>query len=209
MAEISFARIFKRGFGGLFNAAGRDDRSQFWIFGAMVFGPLIAVQMIAQMLLIFASFDLRELAASGADPAAAQLRMMADMGDGMITGTYLGVGLCTIGAACLLTATARRLHDRGRSGWWALVVPFVVVATGIYQIRRVAWTFEQMASIAADMRKIGTVPDSVAAIQAQLQASAPGPDWLAIAAGLAMLWLVIELVRAGSDGPNRFGPAPE
>lgn len=87
MADFSIERAARRGFGGLFSAKGRDDRMQFWIFCALVFGPLIAVQFIAQIVLTIPSFDMI-VAAPPDDPGA-----------------------------------ARRLHDRDRSGWWALILP--------------------------------------------------------------------------------------
>ncbi|WP_447761626.1 DUF805 domain-containing protein [Sphingopyxis panaciterrae] len=210
MAEISFERIFRRGFGGLLDVAGRDNRTQFWIFSALVLGPLVVIQVAAQMLLMFSSVTLEDLAAAGKNAEAAQPQMMAAMGEGMITSTYVSLGLFAFGAFLLLTAVARRLHDRGRSAWWSLILPFAVVATGIDQIRRAEWMFGHMEKFAEEMHKMGTGPDSIFAMQMRLQqAGAPGANWAAIVAGLAMLWLAIELVRAGTDGANRFGPAPE
>ena len=210
MAEISFERIFRRGFGALFDATGRDDRTQFWIFSALVFGPLIVIQVAVQMLLMFSSLSLENLAAAGKNAEAAQPQMIAAMGEGMITSAYISLGLFAFGACLLLTAVARRLHDRGRSGWWSLILPFTVAATGIDQIRRAEWMFGHMEKFAEEMHKMGTGPDSTFAMPMRLQQTgAPGANWAAIVAGLAMLWLAIELVRAGTDGANRFGPAPE
>src|SRR3546814_1955571 len=52
------SRIFRRGFAGLFAARGRYNRMQFLLFSALVFGPLVALQFIVQMILSFPSVDL-------------------------------------------------------------------------------------------------------------------------------------------------------
>ncbi|SFG97074.1 DUF805 domain-containing protein [Methylobacterium gossipiicola] len=78
----------------------------------------------------------------------------------------------------VLAATARRLHDRDRSAGWL-----------------VAWGFVQALGFAPLERWVDTRPILVLnALLAMLGFSA---------------WFVVEtLLRAGTPGPNRFGPPP-
>ncbi|MBL8651584.1 MAG: DUF805 domain-containing protein [Sphingopyxis sp.] len=208
MAEFSMERIFRRGFGGTLDPRGRDDRMQFWIHFALVFGVLFFVQMIAQMGLSFPPIDLS--GAAPADPRAAQLAAFQAMQEGMATAAYVALGLQTLAALLLLTATARRLHDRGRSGWWSLILPAAVIATGLDQARRMDAMVAQMPRLIEEMAKSGVPegPGDIFAFPLKMQASMPGPNWPAIVAGVAMLWLAIELLRAGTAEDNRFGPPP-
>lgn len=206
MADVSMAEIARRGVGGLFDARGRDGRMQYWLFLLLVFGPLVVLQIILQFVLTIPPLDLVMTARPGAPAAGApflehQLRAMVTM-------AYVNLGLQLLGALLLITATARRLHDRGRAGWWALALPGAVFATGLGQARRMAAMAERMPQVFAEMEKKAR-PDFADALSfpARMQASA-GVDWPSIVGGLILLWLVVELVRAGTAGPNRYGPPP-
>jgi uncharacterized membrane protein YhaH (DUF805 family) len=204
VADVSIGRIFRRGFAGLFAARGRDNRMQFWLFSALVFGPLVTLQFIVQMILSFPSVDL-----SGGQGAIRTASLDAHFFESVAIIGTVNLVLHLIGALLLVTAVARRLHDRDRSGWWSLILPFAVVAVGLDQARRTEAMAKAMARWMAEARQ--TPPEGIGdvfAFPARLQAAMPGPDWPAIVAGLAMLWLAIELVRAGTAGDNRHGPRP-
>jgi uncharacterized membrane protein YhaH (DUF805 family) len=203
MAEISMAQIARRGFGGLFDPRGRDERSQYWLFLLLVFGPLVVLHFIIQFVLALPPLDPGAGAYSG-DPSAS-IQLMQTQMRGMVTAAYASIGLYLLGALLLLTATARRLHDRGRAGWWALALPGAVFATGLGQARRMAAIVERMPQVFAEMERKAR-PDfaDVLPFPAKMQASA-GPDWPSIVGGMILLWLVVELARAGTDGPNRYG----
>lgn len=205
MADVSIARIARRGLRGLIDVRGRDDRTQYWLFLLLVFGPLITVQIILQMVMTFASVDLTEASKAGANLDAMEHQFRA-----MATTAYVAVALYLIGALLLLAATARRLHDRGRTGWWALALPLTLFAAGLGQARHMDDVAERAPRIMAEMQKKAE-PDfaDVMSFPAKMQASKSGPDWTAIVGGLILLWLVVELARAGTAGPNRFGPPPE
>lgn len=209
MVEISFEQIFKRGFGGLVHANGRDNRTQFWIFCALVFGPLIVLQMIAQIVLTFPDPDV--FIRAGADAGVRQGDVWRDMQAGLMAISHVMIVFNLVVALLLLTAVARRLHDRGRSGWGALILPLAAIVAGFSQMHRMQYIVEHMPRLIAEMERRGTSagPEDMFTLPLKLQAGMPGPDWLAIVAGLGMLWLAIELVRAGTDGPNRFGPVPQ
>jgi uncharacterized membrane protein YhaH (DUF805 family) len=211
MADISMGRIVRRGIAGSFDPRGRDDRVQFWIYFALVFAPLIVVQMIAQVALTFPSIDLQAAMQPGYDARAVNLKAMAAMVDGMITSIYLTMALHVVAALLLLTATARRLHDRGRSGLFALILPLAAAVTGFDQARRTEHMLGMMPKLSAELvaQSGAGSPADIFALIAKMQPEASGVGWAAIVASVAMLVLVVELLRAGTPGPNRFGPQPE
>ncbi|MEI4505348.1 DUF805 domain-containing protein [Sphingopyxis sp. CCNWLW253] len=207
MAEFSIRHIARRGFGGLFQAHGRDGRMQFWIFAALIFGPLIVVQFATQIALTFPSLD--DIAVPPPGEATMNVKIFEAQMRGMITSAYVNIGFYLFGALLLLTATVRRLHDRGRTGWWALILPLGLFSTGLGQAERVAAAAKRMPAMLAEMER-HTSPDPGAMFEWAVKANVPpgGQDWLAVTGGLLLLGLLIDLARAGTAGPNRFGSAP-
>jgi uncharacterized membrane protein YhaH (DUF805 family) len=86
-----------------------------------------------------------------------------------------------------LATTAKRLHDRNRSGWWAIAVVVVNRLSLLYYGLFFGLSFGVDISIAQELLLVmGTV-------------------------GLSILqtWIVIELFfLVGTEGANRFGPDP-
>lgn len=208
MAGISISDIARRGFGRLFDARGRDSRTQFWIFGALVFAPLILVQVAAQIVLTFPSF--KEMAALAPGERLAGAKMFETQMQGLVTSAYVNIGLYLVASILLLAAAARRLHDRGRRGWWALILPLGLFAAGLGQAEQVAGAVKRMPAMLAKMES-QSAPDPGAMFDWVVKANAPsdGPNWLALAGALLLLGLLVELARAGTGRPDRFGPAPE
>ncbi|WP_428679817.1 DUF805 domain-containing protein [Sphingopyxis sp.] len=208
MTDISIGRAARRGLAGLFDARGRDDRAQFWFFLLLIFGPLTIVQMVIQTVMAWPSFGASPAGDAGAVPA--NFAMVEGQFRAMATAAYVAAGLYLLGSLLLLTATARRLHDRGRAGWWAVMLPLATFATGQGQARRMTEIAEQAPRAFAEFEK-NPSPDfsGLWDLQVKMQAGTSGPDWTAILGGLVILWLVVELARAGAAGPNRFGPPPE
>lgn len=207
MADFSIRRTARRGFGSLFSVQGRDDRMQFWIYCALVFGPLIAVQFITQIVLTFPSFD--TIAAAQPGDVEAGRKIFEGQMRGMVGAAYAAIAIVLFGALLVVSATARRLHDRGRSGWWALILPPGLFAVALGQARRVSEMTEHMPALLEKMERQPGNPETMVDWMAQANISTHGPDWPAIVGGLLLLWLMIELARAGTDGANHFGPAPE
>lgn len=201
MAGISIRDIARRGFGGLFDARGSDGRTQFWIFGALVFAPLVIIQFAAQIALTFPSFE-DMVAAPGERLAGA--RMFETQMQGLVTSAYVNIGLYLIGSILLLAAAARRLHDRGRSGWWALILPLGLCATGLAQAEQMAAAVKRMPAMLATMES-QVEPDPGAMFDWVVKANAPsdGPNWLGVVGALLLLGLLIDLARAGTGAPNR------
>ena len=83
--------------------------------------------------------------------------------------------------------TAKRLHDRNRSGWWAAAVFFVNLLSYAYYSLFLGLYFGVDISIAKELLLV----------------------MLAVALPFLQTWVVIELFfLIGSDGSNRFGPDP-
>ncbi len=91
-------------------------------------------------------------------------------------------------AALSILAVIRRLHDRGRSGWWFLViyvVPIFLLASSVWLL---------------DLLRANGLSESTARFAR--------PVFVAVAM-TPLLWAFVELYfLRGTRGPNRFGPDP-
>ena len=86
-----------------------------------------------------------------------------------------------------LAVTAKRLHDRDRSGWWALAVFAVNRLSYLYYGLFFGLAFGVDISITTELLLVTA----------------------ALALSLLQTWVVIELfLLAGTEGPNRFGRDP-
>jgi uncharacterized membrane protein YhaH (DUF805 family) len=83
--------------------------------------------------------------------------------------------------------TAKRLHDRNRSGWWAVAIYIVNHLAYLYYGLFFGLYFGVDISTAKELLLV----------------------MFAVALSLLGTWIVIELFfMMGTDGPNRFGPDP-
>lgn len=86
-----------------------------------------------------------------------------------------------------MAATAKRLHDRNRSGWWAVAI-FVVNRLS-YLYYGLFFGFHFGVDISGTEQLLLVMS--------------------AVALSLLQTWIVIELFFViGTDGPNRYGPDP-
>lgn len=86
-----------------------------------------------------------------------------------------------------MATTAKRLHDRNRSGWWAVAVFAVNRLSYLYYGLFFGLSFGVDISIVREMLLV----------------------MFAVTLSLLQTWIVIELFfLIGTDGPNRFGPDP-
>lgn len=94
----------------------------------------------------------------------------------------------------LLAATVRRLHDRGRSGWW-VAVPYLLFALG-FAYAYIAYRVLHVGNVDAN----GTVHfNGLSAI----------PIIVLLFGGMGILiWNFISLLLRSQTGPNRYGPNP-
>ena len=95
----------------------------------------------------------------------------------------LSIAMIWINAA----TTVKRLHDRNRSGWWAVV---------IFVVNRLSYVYYGLFFGSYFGVDISTAEQLLLVM-------------LVVALSLLQTWVVIELFfLIGTDGPNRFGPDP-
>jgi len=135
-ATVGLWEHFKR----LVDFKGREDRASFWPYAAVAFiiimivGMFIFVPMMARTMA-----EMQQYAAHHPDQAAVtsgpgQYSISVEghhpeFFSGRSMALYLGV---SFGLAILLYAAAvvRRLHDRGKAGWWGLMpLPFIIYSS--------------------------------------------------------------------------------
>ena len=115
-------------------------------------------------------------------PGTATLRV-ADIAMNVVIYCLAAIALIWINTA----TTAKRLHDRNRSGWWAIAVLVVNRLSYVYYGLFFGLYFGVDISIAEELLLV----------------------MLAAALSLLQTWVIIELFfLIGTDGPNRFGPDP-
>lgn len=157
-----FFGLVGRGLRNVARFSGRDAPAQFWPYAGTVFLLSVVVWFIAMTLSMEGIPDVVGLAVTMA----------------VIAGTVV---------ILLAAAVTRRLHDRGRSGYWGLpVVIFLTIGLG--------GTIRIFSGFSA-----GAAPDS-------------GLGGIIVVNNMIYLvslaLLVVHLVQRGSQGPNRFGEDP-
>ncbi len=161
-AGAGFFGLVGRGLRNVARFSGRDAPAQFWPYAGTVFLLSVVVWFIAMALSMEGIPDFVGLAVAMA----------------VIAGTVV---------ILLAAAVTRRLHDRGRSGYWGL--PVVIFLTiGLVGTIRIFSEFS--AGAAPDTGVVGLL----------------ALNNLIYLASLAVL--LFRLVQRGSRGPNRFGEDP-
>src|SRR3546814_596098 len=150
------------------------------------------------------------MGAAAAGGASANGKIFEAQMRGMVTAAYVNIGIWLLGSLLMLAAASRRLHDRGRSAGWALILPLGLFAAGLGQAERTADAAKRMPAILAKMAR-QSMPDPAAMLDwaVKVNASPGGTDWLTVAGASLLLGLLIELARAGTQWANTFGPAPK
>lgn len=125
----------------LFNFRGRETRALFWPYAGLVFVLTIIGIMVAMLPRLADSMTrMQRFAAEHPEQATVQSgpgtysitihgnhpELMPDMAAMMTGMDFILAGTILLLAA----AVVRRLHDRGRSGWWGLMpIPFLAFAS--------------------------------------------------------------------------------
>ena len=167
----------KTGFSKTFRYSGRAARSEFWwlwlsVFVAFVFAVVLDIALFGKGTIGRAQVG--------------NTTQYGIWGDGPFS-----IAVSLLMFFPLLAASARRMHDRSRSGWW-LALPFLLFAVAL------AYGFFA--------RNAGTV-DAYGNIHLSGAAAIPGV--IPIFAGFGILiWNFISLLRRGHPGPNPYGPNP-
>ena len=189
-ATVSLWEHFKK----LFEFTGREDRASFWPYAALAFiitmvaGAIIFVPMMNHAIGAMQQFATQhpDQATVTSGPGEYSVSVRGNPGEFMPAGSvalYLAVNF---GLAILLYAAAvvRRLHDRGKSGFWGLMpLPFIIYSS-IQMPRMFAFV------------GVETQPDMA------LFFSIFFSNLLYI---VTLIWLIVLLAGPSEEGANRQG----
>lgn len=137
-ASVSIWDHFTR----LFDFTGREDRASFWPYAALAFiiitavGMIIFVPMMSHMMQEMRQFAAQhpDQATVTSEPGQYSISVQGNHPEFMPAGTIAIFLAVSFGLAILLYAAAvvRRLHDRGKSGFWGLMpLPFIFYSSVI------------------------------------------------------------------------------
>lgn len=188
-STVSLLGHFKR----LFDFSGRENRASFWPYAAVAFIITMVISMFIFVPMMSHSMQaMQQFAAQHPDqvttstgPGQYSISVHGDHPEFMPAGSvalYLAVGF---GLALLLfsAAVVRRLHDRGKSGFWGLMpLPFILYSS--IQMPRM------FASVGT-----GSQPDMT------LFFSIFFSNLLYI---VTLIWLIVLLAGASNPEPNRY-----
>jgi len=135
-ASVSIPEHFKR----LFAFHGREDRASFWPYAAAVFAIITIVGMALFVPVMSRAMQaMQQFAAQHPDqatvtsgPGQYRISIHGNHPEFAPAGSIALFLAVTFGLALLLFAAAvvRRLHDRGKSGFWGLMpLPFIVYSS--------------------------------------------------------------------------------
>ncbi|WP_165189096.1 DUF805 domain-containing protein [Caulobacter soli] len=189
----------RSGFTGLLRFSGRDTASRFWPYAGLVIALFFLATAAIVAPTVMSSFAKMQAFAI-AHPDQATITQGAGSYSIEIHGDHpelmpdmtpffavMRAG-CAVAVALLAAAVTRRLHDRGRRGWWGLP-PLVFLTTGMILFPPI---FQTM------MRQSDVSPGTLAMF---------GLIFANNILYLASLGLLIFLLAGASQaGENRFGP---
>lgn len=124
----------------LLDFKGREDRASFWPYAALAFviitvaGMVVFIPMMSRTMRAMQEYAAQNPDQATIDSGAGQYSITVEghhpgFFDGGAMALFLGL---TFGLAILLYAAAvvRRLHDRGKSGFWGLMpLPFIIYSS--------------------------------------------------------------------------------
>ena len=177
--------------------SGRDARGLFWRYAIFIFLAASAISYIAMIpeLMRMAEdmtriiLEQRDVGSPSSAEATSALIQDAMPDFGFLILATLIVDI--VAAALLAAAVTRRLHDRDLAGYWGLL-PLPSVALGFVLAPELLTGVLYAPG--------GGQRDMTVAMWASLNS--------VVIWGL-LIFLIVLLAREGTDGPNRFGPAPE
>jgi uncharacterized membrane protein YhaH (DUF805 family) len=168
----------RNGFTGLARFSGRDPARRFWPYAGVVVGGLMALMMAAIIPVMNRTF-----AGMATLPASGSSALMPDMTP-FFTVIQIGV---VANIVLLAAAVVRRLHDRGRGGWWGLP-PAVFASVAMTLFPHLFQSFSQGTATPAMLKLFGLLFANNALYLASL------------------VLLIVMLAGASQPGENRFGP---
>lgn len=197
---MNAAQFFGAMFGPLRRLAdfsGRSTRAEFWPFVFLIYavqqiGTMIAINPFMQSFQKFADAD-REGAVTPAMQAE-MTRQFFSLFDHIMTIS----GVFMVASVVLLSAVVtRRLHDAGRSGWWA--APIVALgASGV-------WLFSRVFPLFRELQANDPGPEAFREIMtAMIPVFANNALYLVV-----FITVIVFCAQDGTAGPNRFGEDPK
>jgi uncharacterized membrane protein YhaH (DUF805 family) len=190
---MSATVTLKQHFARLFDWTGREDRASFWPYAAVAFaitmvaGMVIFIPMMSRSLHAMQDFAAQhpEQATVTSGPGQYSIAIHGNQPSFFPANSMFLYLVVTFGLAIFLYASAvvRRLHDRGKSGFWGLIpLPFIVFSS--VQMPRM------FASVSA-----GAQPDMTVFFSIFLS------NLLYIT---ALIWLIVLLAGQSDPRANRF-----
>ncbi len=174
----AFIDSVRNGFGGLLRFSGRDPARRFWPYAGTVVGGVMAAMTAAMIPIMNQTFA--RLEAPLPDTSS---ELLPDM---TLFFAVIQIGMGTM-VLLLAAAVARRLHDRGRRGWWGLPpVMFASVAMTVFP--RLFQSFSQGTATPVALKFFGLLFANNALYLGSLAL------------------LIILLTGASQPTENRFGP---
>jgi len=124
----------------LFDFKGREDRASFWPYAALVFVIVMVVGMIVLVPMMAHSMEaMQQYAAEHPDqatvtsgPGQYSISVQGNHPEFFDDRSMVLYLIASFGLSIFLYsgAVVRRLHDRGKSGWWGLMpLPFIIYST--------------------------------------------------------------------------------
>lgn len=197
---------------GLTRFSGRDTRAQYWpwtlmlLILSMIGSTIAAAPMMSHMMSRFGTIFAAAERGGKLPPEAVEAQfqgMTTTMVADMQTMIFVGLAINIVFTLLVLAATVRRLHDRGWSGWWALLpLPFRAITAALAP--RMLTGFAAMAPMVGRF-KPGDQPLLPPPVDPGLMALS---TLSSLASWVVLIFLLYLLVTDGTHGPNRFGPDP-
>lgn len=192
MAKLS--NSFRYNLSRLADFSGRESRADFWPYaialflGAMALSYLAFIPAMVGMLDRIGRYVAENPGKSLLEPEPGQLpgTLPPELMPDMTSYLQISIVIYLLFALLIAAAAVRRLHDRDRTGLWALLpLPF--------------WMFAWAISFFSDpMMMFAPTPDNEWLYR--LSALNALPTW-----GM-LIWLVVLLAGDGTKGANRYGP---
>ncbi len=183
----------------LTNPNGRDARQTFWYFVLIIAVCQVGVTMLISIpMTMSAMAESISAVSQGADPEQINATMMANMGATMGPQIWVGAIASLIGTLLLMCSFIRRLHDSGKSGYWALLVLIAQLAGIAYSIS----TIEDIQAYFSSISDLETLNPGTM-LQQQKDMAAKG-----LVRWVGPIIVIIFGVMKSTDGPNAYGEKP-
>ena len=194
---------------GLATFRGRENRRPFWLWMLIVWGVQVALGAVASTVLMSSVFGpvfdamTRNQGYLNEHPEAATAMMVQAMVPMMRDMMAFSAVTLLIAVVFVGAAVTRRLHDGGRSGWWAAPLPVLQVALLAIYATVMPKFFAAVAAMRPGMR-----PEDMNAAMMPMMQAMQLPSLLGMASAVLTILLVVFLALPGTEGSNRYGEDP-